>query len=155
MWPFLKVRCVTDEDGLAVTQMLENCEQFEVSHVNVYFNESAAQFWTKMAVLKSPSLKEIHICCFSLNFSHAGTHVTYVWHKIKIWADCEFIILPLDMLDPVLLKLPTLLVKESDRVIRLLLHEVRHLHLQRSSTNQSSQFSDWLKESGPINDCDF
>ena len=61
----------------------------------------------------------------------------------------------LDMLDPVLLELPTLLVKESDRVIRLLLHEVRHLHLQRSSTNQSSQFSDWLKESGPINDCDF
>ena len=40
---------------------------------------------------------------------------------------CEFLILPLDMLDPVLLKLSVLLIKEPDRVVRLLLHQVRHL----------------------------
>ena len=44
------------------------------------------------------------------------------------------------MLDPVLLKLSILLIKEPDRVIRLLLHQVCHLDFH-------VHFCNWLKES--------
>jgi len=45
-----EVRCTTVEDGLAVTKMLENCDEFKVSHVYLYLTESNAEFWTALAL---------------------------------------------------------------------------------------------------------
>jgi len=57
-----EVRCMTVEDGLAVTKMLENCEDFELSHVYLFFNESAAEFWTRLAVqLKRSPVKTLQM----------------------------------------------------------------------------------------------
>jgi len=56
-----EVRCTTVEDGLAVTKMLENCEEFKVSHVYLYFTESDAEFWTTLAVqLRRAPVKILH-----------------------------------------------------------------------------------------------
>ena len=53
---------MTPEDGLAVTKMLERCEGFELSHVYLYFNESAAEFWTRLAVqLKRSPVKTLQM----------------------------------------------------------------------------------------------
>ena len=43
------MRCTTVEDGLALTKMLENCDEFKVSHVYLYLTESNAEFWTALA----------------------------------------------------------------------------------------------------------
>jgi len=45
-----EVHCLTGEDALALTQMLENCEKFEISHLYFYFNDwpLVAEFWTAL-----------------------------------------------------------------------------------------------------------
>ena len=43
------MRCTTVEDGLALTKMLENCEEYKISHVYLYLTESNAEFWTALA----------------------------------------------------------------------------------------------------------
>jgi len=45
-----EARCTTFEEGLAMTKVLENCNEFKVSHVYLYFTESTAEFWTALAV---------------------------------------------------------------------------------------------------------
>ena len=53
---------MTVEDGLAVTKILENCEDFELSHVYLFFNESTAEFWTRLAVqLKRSPVKTLQM----------------------------------------------------------------------------------------------
>ena len=53
---------MTAEDGLAVTKMLENCKEFELSHVYLFFNQSDAEFWTRLAVqLKRSPVKTLQM----------------------------------------------------------------------------------------------
>ena len=53
---------MTVEDGLAVTKMLENCKDFELSHLYLFFIESAAEFWTRLAVqLKRSPVKTLQM----------------------------------------------------------------------------------------------
>ena len=41
--------------------MLENCDEFKVSHVYLYFTESVDEFWTKLAVqLRRAPVKILH-----------------------------------------------------------------------------------------------
>ena len=46
----LQVHCLTGEDALALTQMLEYSEKFEISHLYFYFNDwpLVAEFWTAL-----------------------------------------------------------------------------------------------------------
>ena len=53
---------MTVEDGLAVTKMLEHCKEFELSHVYLFFKESDAEFWTRLAVqLKRSPVKTLQM----------------------------------------------------------------------------------------------
>ena len=45
------MRCTSKEDGLAAMKMLQNCDQFEVSYVYLYFKEADAEFWSTLLVL--------------------------------------------------------------------------------------------------------
>ena len=46
----LQVHCLTGEDALGLTQMLENCDHFEISHLYFYFKDwpLVAEFWTAL-----------------------------------------------------------------------------------------------------------
>jgi len=45
-----EVHCLTGEDALGLTQMLEKCDHFEISHLYFYFNDwpLVAEFWTAL-----------------------------------------------------------------------------------------------------------
>ena len=56
------MRCTSKEDGLAAMKMLQNCDQFEVSHVYLYFKEADAEFWsTLLGLLKKYPVKTLQI----------------------------------------------------------------------------------------------
>ena len=56
------MHCLTGEDGLSLTRMLENCDQFEINHLYFYFNDwpLVAAFWTALLKqLKRFPVKEL------------------------------------------------------------------------------------------------
>merc|ERR1712192_233740 len=60
-----EVHCLTGDDALGLTQMLENCDHFEISHLYFYFNDwpLVAEFWTALLTqLKRFPAKQLESC---------------------------------------------------------------------------------------------